>query len=63
MRYYCVVFQTGGTHNAPWHRSVAMSHSEAVKCAATVKRMGYLAMVVSSSVSRRHNDRHPQRMP
>ena len=37
---HCVVYRTGGTVNFQWHRSLAMSRSEAEASAEAQRRMG-----------------------
>lgn len=43
---YCVIYRTGGTDNAKWHRTVPFTtHSEAMEKRDEVMRMGYHAFV------------------
>lgn len=42
---HCVVFRTGGTENAHWHRSLPMTYDEACAACMIVKRMGFQSHV------------------
>jgi hypothetical protein len=42
---HCVIYRTGGRDNFQWHRTVAMSHDEAMKARADIRNGGRIALV------------------
>lgn len=50
-KLYYVVYRTGGTLNAKWHRTLAMSRPEAEQAKLDVEKGGRKAMIVEKSLS------------
>jgi len=51
MKKDCVVYRTGGTSNFEWHRTIAMSRSEARQAVIDIKRGGRIAYCYNHSMS------------
>ena len=48
---YCVVYRMGGTDNPTWHRTLAMTHREAITAAQSIQRGGRTAHIVNHKAS------------
>lgn len=47
----CIVYRRGGSENFTWHRSIAMTRSEAIDAQAATEKMGYRCYIVNYNQS------------
>lgn len=50
-RNYYVIWRSGGTLNAKWHRTMSMPYSQAIETRKDVEKAGYKAIITEKSIS------------